>query len=529
MRLRITTLILSLLMLALAIPAAAQTGTRAPIEVTAASINNGANAKRFHPAASFVVTGVENATNEPTEPDHTCQQGYESRSVWFTTDLMPGTITLDTTGSVYTISNVTGTSYDTVISLYRVNGASFGGFNTLTPVACSGNDSGPGILTEVSIPVPATYMVQISAAPLVLVSGASQVRLEASYTPAQAVINDEPSGARNLKSPGIPSILNIGSATVSANEPVDPLALNPEYYPAQVPEIITNTVWYKFKYTGRRMFAVTNLYGVDNLRFSLFQKNGGDFVPAAGIDESQRNSLTATLEPGTYFLRVGIAGSPQGSLANFATWSTIAYLMPPNYGFAQPGAEGQPGAFPDETGWKVLKGTSGPGGTDSSYCSGSYGGYDCGFMFASSGPTEATVLKSTLPLGDVKVKKGDIIMMQMPLISIQGTPNLKFSLIFTDAGGASLTYNLNIRDDDVMTPVMVRAVSANFVPVRAVVKIKNKDKDLGDKIVLDSVMVSVQRVGEATRHGALLDVPAAWATSTAPKGVLPVPDAPPAQ
>lgn len=531
MKIRLVVFLTASLIMLAGFPSAAQAGTRAPVVVPAASINNVASAQPFHPAAQFVVTGVQTATIEALEPDHTCAPGADSRSVWFTTDLMPGALTLDTTSSTYTVSG--GTSSNTVISLYRMTNYVFTGFGDLSPLACNDNGSGPGIINAFNITSTGTYMVQISAAPGVAVTGASEVRLLANFAPAQPLSFDEPSGARKLKIPSLPVVVNIGSATVSLNEPFDPLALDPANYPPTEPDAVTNTVWFKFTYTERRIFAVSNFYDIADIRFSLFQKVGSNYIPAPGILDNYRGSLTAVLDPGTYYLRVGMAGSPEGNPVTFITFAVMAYLTDPNFDFSLPGTEGKAGATADLTGWAVKKGNTGVGG-DEVFCDGAPN-YACGFRFTSAGASEATTLKAVVGLNAVKFKKGDIFTQQLTLLDMVGTPNLKFSVVLTNAAGATQVYNMNLKSDEEMFAASIIQLQSGFTPVKVMLKLKNKDKTSGNSIEINSAIAAVLRVGEPLRHGGALKLPlggelsSAWAeaASTAPKGVLPVP--PPAQ
>jgi hypothetical protein len=372
-------------------------------------------------------------------------------------------------------------------------------------------------------------MVQISAAPGVAVTGASEVRLLANYSAAIPVSFDEPSEARKLKIPSLPVVVNMASATVSLDEPFDPLALNPDYYPLEVPDAVTNTVWFKFTYTQRRVFAVSNFYDAGDVRFSLFQKSGSSYIPALGVLDSYRDSLTAILDPGTYYLRVGMAGSPEGELASFVTFTAIAYLTSPNYDFSLPGSEGKAGATADLTGWTVKNATAGPGG-DELYCDGPPS-YECGYRFTSSGAAEATLLKAVVNLNKVKLKKGDVFTAQLPLLDMVGTPNLKFTVVLTNSTGGTQKYNLNVTSDQENFVVMITQVPAGFVPVKAVLKVKNKDTVPGNSVEIDSVVAAVLRVGEGVLRGGTLKLPlggglsGAWAAPTAPEGLLPVPPA----
>jgi hypothetical protein len=519
MKIRLIALLAASLLLILALPSAAQPSTRAPVIVTATSINNASNAHPFHPDVQIFVTGVESATIEASEPDHTCAPGADTRSVWFVTELMPGTLTLDTTGSSYTIAG--GTSPNTVISLYRLNNWTFSGFADISSIACNDNGGSAGIINAFNIPTAGQYMVQISAAPGVAVTGASQVNLLANFTAAIPISFDEPSGARTLKIPSLPAIVNIGNATVALDEPFDPSLGAP----------VTNTVWFKFTYSERRIFAVSNFYDSGgDLGFSLFQKSGSAYVPASGILSNGADSITAILNAGTYYLRVGLLGEPNGSTANITTFTVIAYLTDPNFDFSVGMTEGGVSATPDLTGWNVKNGTAGPGG-DEVFCDGPPA-YECGFRFTSIGATEATQIKAVIGLNTMKLKKGDLVIIQAMLLDLIGTPDLKVTMKLTNAAGATQNYNLNVVTASEF-PAIITQVPATFTPVKSTIIVKNRDTTPGDSVEVDGVIAAVLRVGEGVVRGGTLKLPlggglsAAWAeaASAAPKGVLPVPPA----
>jgi hypothetical protein len=520
MKARLTILLTASLALLSTLPSAAQASTRAPVIVTAASIDDAADAHPFHPDVQITVTGVESATIEASEPDHTCAAGADGHSVWFETQLMPGTLTLDTSGSSFTLSS--GTSSDTVISVYVWDEG-----GNLASIACNDNGAGAGVLNVFNIMLAGTYTVQVSAAPGVAVTGASEVKLSANYTAALPVSNDEPDGARKLKIPSLPTIINIGSAKTPLDEPVDPLLVG---------ATVTNTVWFKFTYSERRLFGVANFYTVaGDMWFSLFQNSGASYVPVSEVISVSPNGLTALLEPGTYYLRVGMTDAPAGSTAPFVTFTALAILNHPNFQFAAPGTEGSAGATADLSGWTAKNVTAGAGG-DTVFCNGATQ-YLCGYRFTSAGATEATQIKSTVVLNAVKLKKGDLMTLQAQLMGSIGTPNLKVTLKLVDAAGAIQKFTLNVTSSQAVPPALIAYIPAAFVPVKAMLTFKNKDTVAGNSVEIDSVIAGALRTGDGALRGEMLRLPlggdlsAAWAeaASMTPKGVLPVPQAPPAQ
>lgn len=465
--------------------AAAQIEPRVTID---ASINNNAlGAFSFNPDAQITVNGVEAATIEGAESTHSCLTpasagGY---SVWFKTYLMPGTITLNTTGSQFTTAG--GPVSDTVISLYRFQDTGLVGFDSfveLTPVACDDGIASPGVITNLSIVYEGLFYVQISAAPSVIATGTSSVSLNAQYTAAINVPYDEPDNAKSMKLPNLPSIANISSATLSLNEPVDPFAFIP----------VTNTVWAKFTLTSQRTVGFQNFYfNSGSLFFSLFTKSGPNYIPALGTIFSFPNVMLATLNPGEYYLRIGIVGQPQGTSSTFITFTGIAYLMPPNYNFSVGLTEGTSGATPSLAGWTVNNAAGDDVGCDPAPP------YTCSFRFISSGAGENTVLKTSVGLSAVKVKKGDVIRFQPSLNDISGLPNLKAKLILRDALGNTQKYVFFVTDDQNTEPNLTAVVPTTFKPIKAKLKFKNKDTDSGDFIEIDGIVVAALRVGESLR------------------------------
>ncbi|MBK9123559.1 MAG: hypothetical protein IPM16_10640 [Chloroflexi bacterium] len=205
------------------------------------------------------------------------------------------------------------------------------------------------------------------------------------------------------------------------------------------------------------------------------------------------NRSLATLNPGEYYLRIGIVGQPQGTSSTFITFTGIAYLMPPNYNFSVGLTEGTSSAAPSLAGWTVKNAAGDDVGCDAAPP------YICSFTFISSGAGENTVLKTSVDLSDVKVKAGDVIRFQPSLNDVSGLPNLQAKLVLRDAFGNKQKYVFFVTDDQNTEPNLTAVVPANLKPVKAVLKFKNKDTDNGDFIEVDGVVVAALRVGESLR------------------------------
>jgi hypothetical protein len=510
---------LVLALISIVFPAAAQVGTR--VTISAADNDDIEDAFGFNPDVAIVVNNAETATIDGSDPDHLCltPDSQGGHSVWFVTTLVAGALTLNTTDSSY--STVTTPSTDTVISLYRydendVPDNGFDGPSELTPLTCSDNGAGPGIISNFPIPYLGTYYIQVSAAPTVVAIAPSTVELSAGFTATVPHPNDEPRKAKAMKLPNLPGMSNINSATISLTEPVDPLAPGP----------VTNTVWAKFTLTSKRVVGFQNFYyNAGTLFFSLFTKSGNDYNPATGEIVSFPDVMLATLSPGTYYLRIGVLGEPEGTSSTFITFTGIAYLMPFTYEFSAGFSEGAIGATASQTGWKLSKATSGPAG-DGVFCETS-GPYDCYFRFISAGAGERTQLKAKLKLNAVKLNKGDVIRLQPSLSDSSGQPNFRATLVLTNAAGAKQTYVLNVTDGINTEPNLTATVKQGFTPVQATLTLKNNDKDLGDFVEIDGVVVAALRIGAGLRDTLSIpligNVPAGWAPQSEAQGVLPLP------
>lgn len=481
------------------VPSAAQIGPR----ITGA--DSAATAHSFSPDAQIIVTGVETATIEGTEPDHSCltPSSPGGHSVWFRTTLQPGTLSVDTTGTSY--STAGATSADSIISVYRFEDSNPGGFNSYTElisVGCNDNPGTAGTIQGLVIEQVTTFYIQVSAAPSVTAIAPSTVILTADFTAAVPHPYDNPGKAKVLKLPNLPTVTNVANATLSLNEPIDPA----------LPFPITNTIWTKFTLTTKRVVWFQNFYyQAATLWFSIFTKSGPTFTPANGIHLAGPDIIFGALEPGTYFMRIGIVNAPPGTTQNFITFTGLAYLSPIADEFSVAMTEGTPGATASMEGWVVRK----PSG-DGEACE-DVAPYDCYFKFVSVGAAEATKLKANVHLNNVKLKKGDMLLLQAGIGETSGEPNLKVKVVLRNAAGASLTYRMNIRENVHATPKRLITLPAGFVPVRATTTVANLDTDAGDSIELDGLVIVGIRSGEALRSQPLkLDrlgkISSEWAT-----------------
>jgi hypothetical protein len=487
---RLTTVFAAVILLCLAaVPGVAQAQVRAPAVISASVNDLGELAHPFHPSAQIIVTSVETAGIEASEPAHSCTAPADTgmHSVWFRTALAPGTLTLDTTGTSY--DGGATTSPNSVISIYR--GQPSFSFATLSPVACSDNGFGAGIINGADIAYLGYYYIQISAAPGVNAVDPSQVMLTATYVPDHPIINDEPDGAKKLKTPGLPTVVGINSATTALNEPVDPLASG----------VLTNTVWFRFTMNTRRAASFVNLLSFVSIRFSVFTRSGDTFTPAAGVVQSVGNQLIGIFEAGEYYLRAGIENDPSGTSTGFISIANIAVLSPANYEFAAGLTEGAIGALPSLDGWTVANGSAG----EVVACDA--GTHDCYFQFISGGAGENTQLKGKIALRDVRLKRGDALAIQLEFFNPTGAPNLKATLKLVDAAGAVQKYSLNVSDPLATFPGQIFRVAQTFTPVKAIITITNNDTVFGHVVQIDGVAVQALRLGEGVRT--LLPVPPA--------------------
>lgn len=496
------------------LPSAAQVGPR----VTGA--DTAATAHPFSPDAQISITGVENATIEGTEPGHTCLTPASpgGHSVWFVTTLQPGMLSLSTVGTTYVTAG--GPTTDSVISVYRFADSAPTGFNSyseLVALACSDNAGTAGAIGGITLEQVTTLYIQVSAAPGVSATTASSVVLTADFTALVPHPYDLPGQAKRIKLPKLPTVTNIADATLSLDEPVDP----------SLPVPITNTVWSKFTLTSKRIIWFQNFYyQAADLWFSIFTKSGPNYVPATGIYLTAPDIIFAALEPGTYFLRTGIINAPAGTTQDFITFTGLAYLSPIADEFSVWPTEGLAGATASLEGWTVRN----PSGGDAEACE-TAPPHDCYFKFVSVGANETTALKGKVTLNDVKLKKGDILLIQAGIGETVGEPDLKVKVVLRNAAGTAISYVMNIRDSIYKTPKRLITLPAGFAPVSAVTKVANRDLDLGDTVELDGLVIVGIRSGEALRSQPLKlarfgEISPGWDAHSPSKSVLPVPAAP---
>lgn len=513
---RVLVLFIGLLAALSALPAAAQASPRAVQVIVNAANNNKSSAYQFGPDAEITVTGVENATIESGESQHSCLPAPSagSKSVWFEVYLVEGQVSLNTAGTSY--GTASGNSPDSVVSLYY--GSRFSQFTDLESIACNDNGSGAAALTNVPVPLSGTYLIQVSASTAITVTGASQVNLVVTHSLDAPAANDQPSGAKTIKFPALVTLASTYYSTVDLDEPVDPALADQIYY----------TVWYKVNLADATpvVFQQLNAASSVDLWFTFFEDVGGSFVIPAGIIETGPGFISALLDPGTYYVRVGQL--TPGSPALTEQFITAGYLVPNNFTFSVDGyensnASGLPVA--DMTGWSVKNGDPG----ETAVCD-PISPYDCYFVFNSSGALEATQLKAKVNLVNHKVKKGDIFTFNMS-VTLVGDPNLAVSVKLIDAVGGSLKFSKNYDTDITEFFQYISTVAAPIKPVKAVVKIKNEDTDFGDVVRLDSFVAGVLRLGEyygrftPALPGLKFGLTDAWSTQDNVKP-LPVPAAP---
>jgi hypothetical protein len=265
--------------------------------------------------------------------------------------------------------------------------------------------------------------------------------------------------------------------------------------------VLTNTVWFKFTMNTRRAISFVNFLSFMNIRFSVFTRSGDVFTPAMDILQSVPNQLVGIFDAGDYYLRAGIEGLPAGTSSGFISFVATAVLTPPNYEFSVGVTEGTAGALPSFDGWTLTDGGAG----EAVVCDA--GTHDCYFQFVSSGAGENTKLKGKVALNNVRLKRGDALVIQLNLLNLTGAPNLKATLKLVDAAGAVQKYTFNATDPLSIFPGMIFRVAQPFTPVKAVITVTNNDTVLGHAIQIDAVAVQALRAGEGVRT--LLPVPPA--------------------
>jgi hypothetical protein len=514
-------------------PAAAQVGPRvSPIVVAATAIDDADEAQPFNPNTQFVVTGAQNASSEASEKTHSCATGGPATgadTVWFYAQLVPGTVTLDTAGSVFTTGS--GPSSNTVVSLYRLDNWDFLGFDDLTPLACNENGSGSGIINAFPITQSATYYIQVSSSPAITPTGASSIMLTATADPTVDVQFDEPETAKTIKFPGLPTLLHVTSATRSLDEPEDPYLTSyiSTFEPSASPHL-TNTMWLTFTLDHPTIVGFSNFYtSAAELWFSLFEFDGNDYtISDSVLGDVFPGSVVAVLDPGTYFLRVGVFNEPAGAVTLFVTFTTNLYLLPHNYEFTDNNSEGSPGAQPSLDGWTLKNNDPGPTG-DGVFCD-AIAGYDCYLQLSSSGAGENTTAKAKVPLTTPKIKKGDVLLLQVAPLDMIGTPNLQVKLTLKDAAGNKQKHTLNVTDAANVS--LVVSAPSTIKVTQVVIKLKNNDTVTGNRIEIDGVLAASLRTGESVLRGKMptlngLSVSWGGTGGATPAQALPLP--PPAQ
>lgn len=496
-------------------PVAAQPAPRAVQVIPNAANNNKSSAYQFGPDAEMIVTGVENATIEGSESQHSCLSSPSagSKSVWFEVFLVEGQVSINTAGTSYGTGS--GNSPDSVMSLYFGN--RFTPFSQLIPIACNDNGTNAAAFANLPISVSGTYLIQVSASTAITVTTTSQVNVLVTHSPDAPASNDQPSGAKSLKFPVLGALVDTYYATADLNEPSDPALAGPIYY----------TVWYKFDLADASPIVIQqlNLNSFVDLWFTFYEDNGGTLVIPTGRISSSIGFTSALLNPGSYYIRVG-SMTPSPALTE--QFVATGYLVPNNIDFSVDGYEdtdtsGLPVA--DLSGWTVKNGDPG----ETAICD-TIAPFNCYFLFDSSGAGEATKLKAKVNLADYKIKTGDVFTFNMST-TLVGDPNLAISVKLVDAADASLKFSKKY-DIGIPNPFQFISLAPTPIkPVKAIVKLKNKDTDFGDTVKLDNFVAGVLRLGKyhsrftPVLNGLKLELTEAWLNSGG-DDLLPVPAAP---
>jgi hypothetical protein len=463
-------LVLAALLAVTLMPATAQNGPRIPpLTKNFSDHNNLSSALEINPTISISTTNANSATLEGSELQPSC--GNVVETLWYEMYLSAGQLSVSSAANYITSS-------DSVVAVYRAPNNS-PNFATLIEVACSDNGSGSGVIPFTALPT-GLYLVQIGAKDSITPGASSVVNATISFLPDDPLPNDEVSGATNLKFSADVVLWNVQNATNNPNEPIDP-TLSPA-------DQLSNTVWYKFTLTteGVVVFQTVDDAVVD-LYFSVFEDNGGGLIPVTG----DYNYVGQVFPAGTYYLRVAAVDEPAGVGNNgvsYYNFIAARYLIPTNYTFSVDN-ENQVSSM---IGWKVKNAT-----TDGAGCT--VAPNNCYFGFVSDGASEKTLLKGKFTLNNVKLKPNDGMALQIGVQNLTGDPNLQYKLVLTDASGATQVYSMNVTDPLASTLFNITPVTSSFVPVKGVVKIKNKDKDAGDAIRVFAVITVPLRLGADTR------------------------------
>jgi hypothetical protein len=219
--------------------------------------------------------------------------------------------------------------------------------------------------------------------------------------------------------------------------------------------------------------------------------------------------------PGTYYLRVASYLTPQGiaqpgSLA-FYNFILNHYISPENYTFS---VDNQNDVSSLE-GWKLKNAN-----TDMADCDIS----QCFVRFTSDGAGEKTQLKASVDVSATKFKPNDLFVIQMAGQNYVGEPDLLFKYMLINASGAKQVFTLRHTSSASPNDLAEYTFTQGFTPVRAVIKIINKDKDLGDSVELTGVVALTYRLGGTTRALAELTSSGVWNVPAQPEAApLPLP------
>lgn len=457
---------------------AAQVEPRAGGTIVNAANNSLSSAYSFHPNQVLTVTNVNTATIEAGEVTHSCLSSPSAGkySVWFQTYLAGGTLSLDTFGTDYGISN------DSVISVYRV-ASSVPTYANLTSVGCGDNGTGTGLISNLAV-TQGLYAIQVSAADSVTASSGSQVVLSATYSSAYLIPNDNLATAKPLSFPNNYVQFGIENATLETNELIEPGDT----------DFGTHSVWYKFTIKQKNYYAFQNISDLSgDPYFEVFKVVTVGGVSTYTYVGGTSGFYLAVLDPGKYVLRVSSETTPRGASSAQYNFITASYLIPENYEFST-GSYVDSG-IGDMTGWVVKKASTGAT-PDGNICISA----KCYFQFSSDGATEATSISATFPIQTQKIRKGDAILLNITF-QYTGSSNADFMVTYllTDVNGATLKMQRRVQGTAGYQATL--PVTKSFSAVKVKITVKNMDKSGTGVLRLDAVVGAFVRIGATSFRG----------------------------
>lgn len=465
-------------------PLPAPRAANPPITVAATTNNNFIDAWVFYPNIRLSVNTIEAATVEVGEPMHTCGAGGPvagSNSVWFTTYLPSGELTLQTAGSAYVTAG-SGTLNDTIISLYKLMGnGSVVDFTTLDQIACGSGGTGAGKIKQVLDE--GTYVVQVSMEAVeTVVDG--DVALLAKFASQNTIDSDSIAAARTLTFPKSYSLALAQYARVELNEPIDLL------HPANTQ--VQNSVWFKFSLTQTMGLVIqASIFG-GTQSVSLFKAETDGSLTSLPVEYEPSLFLPLIeLTPGNYYLRLAAVVQQYeieelDQFYNYYTSIMLATMAMTPMNFELGTNEGTPGAAASLEGWTVKNAGAG----DELMCVTNI----CGYQITSSGSDESTVLMSKAKLSNMIIRKGE--MMQMGLYAdYSGEGHVRITVDLIDAAGAVVQVKREFYLGGGSYTTTLEAVPGKITPVKAVVRIENLSDTPGDSVFIDKVLVVPLRLG----------------------------------